>query len=67
MVERAIQDVQAQMRTMKLAVEWRYGQELKEEHPILPWLVRYSAMSINLARKEKTEEQHMKEGEARNI
>ena len=52
MVERAIQDVQAQIRTVKMALEWRYGgNKLKEDHPILPWLIRYSAMQINVARK----------------
>ena len=35
MVERAIQDVQAQMRTLRLALEWRYWEEkIKEDHPI---------------------------------
>ena len=52
MVERAIQDAQAQMRTVKMALEWRYGGEnIREDHPILPWLVRYPAMFINLARQ----------------
>ena len=52
LVERAIQDVQAQTRTIKMALEWRYGGEkIKEEHPILPWLIRYSAMLINITRK----------------
>ena len=51
MVERAIQDVQGQMRTMKLAVEWRYKTTLKENHNVLPWMVRYAAMTINLCRR----------------
>ena len=42
LVERAIQDVQAQMRTLKLAVEHRYQNRIEDSHPILPWLVKHA-------------------------
>ena len=51
MVERAIQDVQAQMRTMKIALEHRYKRVIEEDNTLLPWLVKHAAMTINIARK----------------
>ena len=51
MVERAIQGVQAQMRTLKLALEYRYQNKIEESYPIVPWLVKRSAMTINVARQ----------------
>ena len=50
-IERAIQDVQGQIRTIKLAVEWRYKSILKEDHPILPWIVKYAGITISVCRK----------------
>ena len=38
-VERAIQTVQGQVRAIKDAVEARYGEKLKPEDHIMPWLV----------------------------
>ena len=35
-VEKAIQDVQAQIRTMRLAVQGRYKCNLRNDHPIMP-------------------------------
>lgn len=45
--ERAIQSVEAQVRVLKLAVETRWGVEIPAKHPILPWLVEYSAFLLN--------------------
>ena len=50
-IERAIQDVQGQIRTIKLAVESRYKSVIKEDHPILPWIVKYAGITISLCRK----------------
>ena len=50
-VERAIQDVQAQMRTLKIALEYRYKRIINEDSDILPWLVKHAAMTISIARK----------------
>ena len=51
LVERAIQDAQAQMRTLKLALEYRYQNRIEDSHPILPWLVKHASMIINIARQ----------------
>ena len=47
-VERAIQSIQGQIRTMLLSLESRYKMKLKEDHPIMAWLVRHAAMLINI-------------------
>ena len=52
MVERAIQEIQAQLRTIKLALQWRYKIEtIREDHPIIPWMIRYTGMLINLVKR----------------
>merc|ERR1712074_248799 len=45
-VERCIQTVTAQIRTMKDALEKRYGQEVDSRSSILHWLVRHAASLI---------------------
>ena len=45
-VERCIQTVVAQVRTMKDALEKRYCQEVDSRSPILHWLVRHAASLI---------------------
>ena len=47
-IERAIQTVQGQVRTIKLSVQKRYGCNIREDHPIWPWLVMYSALLLNI-------------------
>ena len=49
--ERALQAVQDQTRTMKSALEGRIGEEVRPEHPGLPWLVMHSANIINRYQK----------------
>ena len=46
-VERAIQTVQGQVRTMKSALDGRYKTELGENHVIIPWLVSYASSVMN--------------------
>ena len=46
-VERAIQDVQGQIRTIKDGLEARIGEKYKREQDIVPWLIRHSAQVIN--------------------
>ena len=48
-VERAIQNVQGQIRTMILSLESRYKMKIKMDHPILAWLVKHAAMLISIA------------------
>ncbi len=45
-VERAIQEVQGQVRTTKAALESRYENRITEDHPCLPWLVSHSADTL---------------------
>ena len=46
-IERAIQDVEGQVRTIKLAFESHIGEEIPSDHNIVPWIVEYAAVSIN--------------------
>ena len=46
-IERAVQTVQDQVRTMKSALEGRIGEDVKPDHPGLPWLVMRSASLLN--------------------
>ena len=49
-VERAIQTIQALMRTIKLALQSRYKSRIRGDHPILPWLVKHAAMILDLCK-----------------
>ena len=46
-MEKAIQDVQGQIRTMKSSLEMRYGRSVEPSHCCLPWLVIHSASLLN--------------------
>jgi len=46
-VERAIQMVQGQFRTMKDRLESRYNQRIGGEHPCVPWLMAHASDTIN--------------------
>ena len=35
---------------MLLGLEGRYKSRIREDHPIMPWLVRYSAVLINISK-----------------
>ena len=50
-VERAVQAIQGQARTFKLALEARIGKKLEESSVVLPWLVRHSAMTLNIGQR----------------
>ena len=47
LIERAIQGVQDQIRTLKSALESRLGKEVSAEHPALPWLIMHAANLLN--------------------
>ena len=49
--ERAVQAIQGQARTFKLASEARIGKKLEESSVVLPWLVRHSAMALNIGQR----------------
>ena len=46
-VERAIQTVQGQIRTLKSALESRYAWQMPPDGDILPWMVRHAGNMIN--------------------
>ena len=51
-VENAIRQVQGQIRTMKDALESRYGERLPRDSHVLPWLVMHAAATISRYRKD---------------
>ena len=46
-IERAIQYVEGQIRTMKLDFESHLGEKIPSDHNSIPWLVEYAAVLIN--------------------
>ena len=46
-VEKAVQEVEGQVRTMILALESRIGCKLELDHPVMYWLVEYASELIN--------------------
>ena len=51
-VERTIQTVQGQVRTLKSGVESRYDTKLETECNLLPWMVRHAGNTITGERTE---------------
>ena len=49
-VERSVQSLEGQMRSMKMALESRYKMKIKEDHPIYPWLIMHAAILINVCK-----------------
>lgn len=47
MVERAVQSIEGQVRTMVLALENKLGAKLNADYNIIPWLVSYAGILIN--------------------
>ena len=50
--ESAVRQVQGQIRTMKDALESRYGERIARDSHILPWLVMHAAATITRYRKD---------------
>ena len=46
-VEKAVQEVQGQVRTMRDALQTRIGTVLEEKDKILPWIIRHAAATIS--------------------
>ena len=46
-VERAIKEVQHQVRKFKLQFEENMGEQLSNESPVWPWLIQYAAQVIH--------------------
>ena len=49
-IERAVQAVEGQIRCMILSLESRYKSKIRQDHPIFPWLIRHSAILLNIAK-----------------
>ena len=47
MIERGIQAVEGQSRTVKSAIEARLGERIPSDHDVIPWLVEYAAVPLN--------------------
>ena len=47
LIERAIQDAEGQIRTMKLDFESHLGEQILSDHNLIPWLVEYAAVLLN--------------------
>ena len=45
--ERAVQDVKAQLRAVKLALEARIGEDINVNCPVLEWMIPHAAQTIN--------------------
>ena len=52
-IERGIQSVQGQIRTIKNALEARWNLRIKDEHPVLTWLVEQSSVILNKCGKKR--------------
>ena len=46
-IERAVQAIEGQVRTIKLALESRIGVEIPSDHDVIPRIVEYAATIIN--------------------
>lgn len=47
-IERAVQTIEAQARTLRSALETSYGRKLPDDHAILTWLVEHAGTTHNL-------------------
>ena len=47
-VERYVQTVQSQVRTLKMSLETPYEVKIEEGHNVLPWLIMCAAMLLNI-------------------
>ena len=48
-IERSVQSVQGMIRTMRSALEEKWGVKLEAEHRVWPWLVEYAAYMLTRA------------------
>ena len=49
-IERAIQDVEQQIRVMRAALERRLNRKIKLNEPVVPWMIRHAACLITRCR-----------------
>ena len=58
-VEKAVQEVEGMIRTLKSALEERLKVKIEAGSPIMPWLVEYSAVLLNVYRVGKDQKTAM--------
>ena len=47
-IERGVQFVEGQARTIKLAFEFHSGTEVPDDHNIIPWIIEYPGVLLNM-------------------
>ena len=47
-IERAVQTLEGQARTLRAAIESNYGEKLPDDSPVLTWLVEHASTVYNL-------------------
>ena len=50
-IERTVQAIEGQVRTLKLALESRIGVGIPSDHDVVPWMVEYAATIVNKSTK----------------
>ena len=45
--ENAVKEMKKQVRAIKSSMEDRYGQRIDERHPVLTWIARHAAETVN--------------------
>lgn len=66
-VERQIQEIQWQLRAIKLNLEANYKNKVKDYHLAIPWLVAHSGSTITRYKIRKMVKQLVKDGKEENI
>ena len=46
-IEKGVQDVEGQARTIKHALETRIGSKVPSDHDVIPWMLEYTAVLTN--------------------
>ena len=49
-IEKAIQEVEGHVRTLKLHTENRIGKTILPDHPVIHWMIEYASELINMFR-----------------
>ena len=63
LAEKAVQDAQGMIRTLRSAIEDKWGVKMAIEHPIWAWLVEYAAFlwtRFNVSKDGKTAYERLK-------
>ena len=51
LAEHAVREIKAKTRTLRHQCELIHKAQLPENHPMVPWVVGFAAMSINVGRR----------------